>query len=86
MIEPTESETKATLERFADALKEIDRLVDDDPQSLLDAPQNTPVGRLDETRANRQLDVRWRPSENSPRTLRVSPSLSREGASRERRG
>ena len=60
MIEPTESETKATLERFADALKEIDRLVDDDPQSLLDAPQNTPVGRLDETRANRELDVRWR--------------------------
>ena len=60
MIEPTESETKATLERFADALKEIDRLVDDDPQSLLDAPQNTPVGRLDETKANRELDVRWR--------------------------
>ncbi len=61
MIEPTESETKATLERFAGVLKEIDRLVDDAPQSLLDAPQNTPVGRLDETRANRQLDVRWQP-------------------------
>ncbi len=61
MIEPTESETKATLDRFAKALQEIDRLVDEDPQSLLEAPRNTPVGRLDETRANRQLDVRWTP-------------------------
>ncbi len=60
MIEPTESETKATLDRFAGVMHEIDDLVDDDHKSLLDAPQNTPVSRLDETRANRQLDVRWR--------------------------
>ncbi|MBA7600624.1 MAG: aminomethyl-transferring glycine dehydrogenase subunit GcvPB [Calditrichaeota bacterium] len=60
MIEPTESETKATLDRFAEVLHQLDRLVDEDPESLLEAPRHTPVGRLDETRANRQLDVRWR--------------------------
>ena len=38
---------------------EIDKLVDDDPESILDAPVNTPVRRLDETKANRELDVRW---------------------------
>ena len=60
MIEPTESETKTTLDRFAEVMHELDRLVDNDPDALLLAPRQTPVGRLDETRANRQLDVRWR--------------------------
>jgi len=62
MIEPTESETRATLDRFANVLHQLDRLVDDDPESLLEAPLSTPVGRLDETRANRQLNVRWQAS------------------------
>ncbi len=62
MIEPTESETRATLDRFAAVMNELDRLVDEDPEYLLQAPLYTPVGRLDETRANRQLDVRWRTS------------------------
>ena len=60
MIEPTESETRATLDEFALALQDIDRRVDVDPGGLHAAPLNTPVRRLDETRANRQLDVRWR--------------------------
>lgn len=60
MIEPTETETKATLDRFAEVMHELDHLVDDDPDDLLEAPLYTPVGRLDETHANRQLDVRWR--------------------------
>jgi len=62
MIEPTESETRATLDRFAEVMHQLDRLVNDDPESLLEAPRHTPVGRLDETRANRQLDVRWQTS------------------------
>lgn len=61
MIEPTESETRATLDRFAHILHEIDALVDSDPDAFHNAPVNTPVRRLDETRANRELDVRWRP-------------------------
>ena len=59
MIEPTESETRTTLDRFAEVMHELDRLVDDDPEYLLQSPLFTPVGRLDETRANRELDVRW---------------------------
>jgi len=59
MIEPTESETRATLDRFVAVMMEIDRLAGDDPQSLREAPTSTPVRRLDETLANRELDVRW---------------------------
>jgi glycine dehydrogenase subunit 2 len=59
MIEPTESESKATLDRFAEVLHEIDTLIDQDPEALLQAPRKTPVRRLDETQANRELDVRW---------------------------
>ena len=62
MIEPTESETRQTLDRFAAMLREIDALVDSDPDALHNAPVNTPVRRLDETRANRELDLRWRES------------------------
>jgi len=59
MIEPTESETKATLDSFADALLEIDERINVDPNSLKEAPISTPVRRLDETKANRELNLRW---------------------------
>ena len=61
MIEPTESETKATLDRFVDALLEIDKLIDKDPEAVRQAPVKTPVRRLDETKANRELNLRWTP-------------------------
>ena len=59
MMEPTESETKATLDSFADALLEIDERIDTDPDSLKEAPITTPVRRLDETKANREPNLRW---------------------------
>jgi glycine dehydrogenase subunit 2 len=59
MIEPTESETKATLDSFADALLEIDEKINTDPDSLKEAPIRTPVRRLDETKANREPNLRW---------------------------
>ncbi|UCH09650.1 MAG: aminomethyl-transferring glycine dehydrogenase subunit GcvPB [Fidelibacterota bacterium] len=65
MIEPTESETKATLDHFIQVLHEINALVDQNPDARLLAPRKTPVRRLDETKANRQLNVRWR-EENLP--------------------
>jgi len=61
MIEPTESETKQTLDNFADTLLEIDERIDSEPNSLLDAPVTTPVKRLDETKANREPNLRWQP-------------------------
>ena len=59
MIEPTESETKETLDSFVNAMNEINKRIDLEPNKLLDAPIKTPVRRLDETKANREPNVRW---------------------------
>ncbi len=59
MIEPTETETRQTLERFADALAAIAREVREEPERVKSAPSSTPVGRLDEASAARRLKVRW---------------------------
>ena len=61
MIEPTESETKETLDRFVDVMLEINEKINTDPDSIRQAPINTPVTRLDETKANRELDLKWTP-------------------------
>lgn len=60
MIEPTETEALEDLDRFAEALIAIAREVAEAPELVRQAPHRMPVGRLDETRAARQLDVRWR--------------------------
>lgn len=57
MIEPTESETKETLDRFVDAMIEIDKEIEQDPEKVRRAPHTTPVGRVDEANAARRLDV-----------------------------
>ncbi len=59
MIEPTETESKETLEAFANALKEIVEEAKKNPQSLKEAPKNTPVRRLDEATASRKPIVKW---------------------------
>ncbi len=56
MIEPTETESKETLDAFCDTMLEIAALVDTDPESLHAAPVTTPVGRLDEVKAAKDLD------------------------------
>ena len=61
MIEPTETESKATLDEFVAAVEKIVDEIARDPQVVRTAPHNAPVGRLDEVRAARQLDLRWRP-------------------------
>jgi len=59
MIEPTETETKDTMDAFAAALLSILEEARENPQLLRDAPVSTPVRRLDETRANRVPQVCW---------------------------
>jgi glycine dehydrogenase subunit 2 len=59
MIEPTETESRETLDRFAEALEEIARLAAEDPASVLAAPHTTPVSRLDEVSAARRPRVCW---------------------------
>jgi len=59
MIEPTETETKETLDEFCDAMISICQEAETTPQVLKDAPSTSVVGRLDETLAVKQLDVRY---------------------------
>ena len=59
MVEPTDTESKETLDAFADAMISIAEEVKNDPDILHDAPKTTPVSRLDEGLAARNLDVRY---------------------------
>jgi glycine dehydrogenase subunit 2 len=59
MTEPTETESKQTLDAYIDAMKEIAREAEENPEILHTAPHNTPVRRLDDVRANRNPDLRW---------------------------
>lgn len=59
MTEPTETENKETLDVYIDAMKEIAREADENPEILHTAPHNTPVRRLDEVKAVRNPDLRW---------------------------
>jgi glycine dehydrogenase subunit 2 len=55
MFEPTETESKEILDQFVDDLTEILRLAEQDPEAVQRAPLSTPVGRLDETKAARDM-------------------------------
>ncbi|MCF8383354.1 MAG: aminomethyl-transferring glycine dehydrogenase subunit GcvPB [Chlorobium sp.] len=57
MIEPTETETRETLDQFAEALIGIADEAATSPELILSAPVNTPVRRLDEAQASRQLNI-----------------------------
>ena len=61
MIEPTESESKETLDGFIDAMKKIAQEAAENPEIVHTAPHNTIVSRLDETLAARKPVVRWEP-------------------------
>jgi len=60
MTEPTETESKETLDTYIKVMKEIARDVEENADILHTAPHNTPVRRLDEVKAARQLDLCWR--------------------------
>jgi glycine dehydrogenase subunit 2 len=59
MVEPTETESKETLDAFAEALLRVAREAEEDPEALREAPVTTPVRRLDEAKAARELKLRW---------------------------
>ena len=61
MIEPTESENRYTLDAFIEALRQINRESETDPDMVHHAPHTTPVSRLDEAGAARHPNLRWRP-------------------------
>ena len=62
MVEPTETESKETIDELAAAFNRAVREAAEEPQLLHDAPVTTPVRRPDEARAARDLRIRWSPS------------------------
>jgi glycine dehydrogenase subunit 2 len=60
MIEPTETESTASLDAFAEALLRIADEAETDPDRVRQAPHTTPVGRLDEVTAAREPCLKWR--------------------------
>jgi glycine dehydrogenase subunit 2 len=59
MIEPTETESKKSLDEFISAMKAILKESETEPELCTNAPQSTPVKRLDEVMAARKLHVKW---------------------------
>ncbi len=60
MIEPTETESKETLDRFADAMVKIKEEAAENPELVKTSPHSMPVRRLDAVKAARQPDLRWK--------------------------
>jgi glycine dehydrogenase subunit 2 len=63
MIEPTETESKETLDHFVTAMQSIAREARETPDVIHAAPNTTRLGRLDEARAARKPTLRWRKPE-----------------------
>ncbi len=63
MIEPTETESRETLDQFIKAMKEIAEIARENPDALFEAPRRTPVRRLDEGSAARRPLICWLPEE-----------------------
>jgi glycine dehydrogenase subunit 2 len=63
LIEPTESVGRAELDQFIAAMRSIAREAVEDPETVINAPHSTRIGRLDEAAAARRPILRWKPKE-----------------------
>ena len=59
MIEPTETESKETLDRFASALQNIAQELREKPELVRGSPYTKQISRLDEVAAARKPNLRW---------------------------
>jgi glycine dehydrogenase subunit 2 len=66
LIEPTETESKATLDAFVTAMAHIQHEAEEEPDLLTTAPHTMPVRRLDDVRAAKQLDLTWKQTPPPP--------------------
>jgi glycine dehydrogenase subunit 2 len=73
MVEPTETESRADLDRLAAAFRRVAARAVADPEGLRRAPERAPTARLDEARATRQPDLRYRPGQSLPPTRPEDP-------------
>lgn len=62
LIEPAETESKETLDAFVGSMKEILEEARTQPDLVKNAPHTTPVRKLDDVRAARELDLVWKPA------------------------
>ena len=62
LIEPTETESRQTLDAFVQSMKEILAEAHHSPDVLKSAPHTTPVRRLDDVKAARELNLTWQPA------------------------
>jgi glycine dehydrogenase subunit 2 len=81
MIEPTESESKEELDLLVDALEQIAREAEENPELVKTAPHNTRLRRLDETTAARKPVLRWKapdgePAANGPGSNALTPDTA----------
>jgi len=60
LIEPTETESKETLDEFVSVMADLLKLANENPQAMKDAPVTTPVRRLDDVKAAKELDLSWK--------------------------
>jgi len=61
LVEPTESVGRQDLDAFVEAMKDINKEAQENPQLVIDAPHSTRIGRLDEATAARKPVLRWKP-------------------------
>ena len=66
MIEPTETESKETLDQFIAAMKKIAEEAEREPELVRSAPHKTKISRLDEVKAARQPNLRWKAKASDP--------------------
>jgi glycine cleavage system P protein (glycine dehydrogenase) subunit 2 len=59
LIEPTETESRETLDEFVEVMGTLLALARDNPQAMKDAPVSLPVRRLDDVKAAKELDIAW---------------------------
>ena len=59
MIEPTETESKETLDNFIEVMKELAILAEKSPEDFKDFPKNAPVSRINEVKAARDMDIAY---------------------------
>jgi glycine dehydrogenase subunit 2 len=64
MIEPTEAESKDSIDAFCDAMLAIAREAEEQPELLKEAPTTAPLRRLDEATAARRPVLRWQPEKD----------------------
>ena len=76
MVEPTETEDRATLDAFAQAMLQINREIEEGLDVVKQAPHSTPVTRIDEALAARKPNLRWRAAGTSQMHARDLPPRS----------